>query len=73
MLSTMPEEDDLEFGFTQPETNIEEQEPEVPVASTASMSDPFASSQFSAKTIQGSYDSHFGDLSDDTDLEEEDA
>ena len=52
MLSTMPEEDDLEQ--------------EIPVVS-APTSDPFASSQFSAKTIQGSYDSHFGDLSDDED------
>lgn len=73
MLSTMPEEDDLEFGFTQSEADDSEQDPEVPIVSAASMSDPFASSQFSAKTIQGSYDSHFGDLSDDTDLEEEDA
>ncbi len=70
MLSTMPEEDDLEFGFSPAEVSATEQEPEVPVA-TPSMSDPFASSQFSAKTIQGSYDSHFGDLSD-TD-EDEDA
>ena len=49
MLSTMPEE--------------EVPEQEIPVVS-APTSDPFASSQFSAKTIQGSYDSHFGDLSD---------
>ena len=52
MLSTMPEE--------------EAPEQEIPVVS-APTSDPFASSQFSAKTIQGSYDSHFGDLSDDED------
>lgn len=72
MLSTMPEEDDLEFGFTSQQDEPEEEVPEqdVPVVS-APTSDPFASSQFSAKTIQGSYDSHFGDLSDDD--EDEDA
>ena len=65
MLSTMPEEDDLEFGFTPQQDEPEEEVPEqeIPVVS-APTSDPFASSQFSAKTIQGSYDSHFGDLSD---------
>ena len=68
MLSTMPEEDDLEFGFTPQQDEPEEEAPEqeIPVVS-APTSDPFASSQFSAKTIQGSYDSHFGDLSDDED------
>ena len=68
MLSTMPEEDDLEFGFTPQQDEPEEEVPEqeIPVVS-APTSDPFASSQFSAKTIQGSYDSHFGDLSDDED------
>ena len=68
MLSTMPEEDDLEFGFTPQQEEPEEEVPEqeIPVVS-APTSDPFASSQFSAKTIQGSYDSHFGDLSDDED------
>ena len=64
----MPEEDDLEFGFTPQQDEPEEEVPEqeIPVVS-APTSDPFASSQFSAKTIQGSYDSHFGDLSDDED------
>ena len=53
MLSTMPEEDDLEFGFTPQQDEPEEEVPEqdVPVVS-APTSDPFASSQFSAKTIQ---------------------
>lgn len=78
MLSTMPEEDDLEFGISTMEEETY-QEPEVPITATAaataadtfstpSVSDPFSSSQFSAKTIQGAYDSRFGDLKD-TDAE----
>ena len=56
MVSTMPDEDDSEFGVT------EEAAP--------SASDPFATAQFSAKTIQGAYDSRFGDLQDSTGTED---
>ena len=57
MVSTMPDEDDSEFGVT------EEAAPKLPETEAApSASDPFATAQFSAKTIQGAYDSRFGDL-----------
>ncbi len=49
MVSTMPDEDDSEFGVT------EEAAPKLPETEAA---------QFSAKTIQGAYDSRFGDLQD---------
>lgn len=59
MVSTMPDEDDGEFGVT------EEAAPKLPETEAApSASDPFATAQFSAKTIQGAYDSRFGDLQD---------
>lgn len=59
MVSTMPDEDDSEFGVT------EEAAPKLPETEVApSASDPFATAQFSAKTIQGAYDSRFGDLQD---------
>ena len=59
MVSTMPDEDDREFGVT------EEAAPKLPETEAApSASDPFATAQFSAKTIQGAYDSRFGDLQD---------
>lgn len=59
MVSTMPDEDDSEFGVT------EEAVPKLPETEAApSASDPFATAQFSAKTIQGAYDSRFGDLQD---------
>ena len=59
MVSTMPDEDDSEFGVT------EEAAPKLPETESApSASDPFATAQFSAKTIQGAYDSRFGDLQD---------
>ena len=59
MVSTMPDEDDSEFGVT------EEAAPKLPETEAApSASDPFATAQFSAKTIQGAYDSRFGDLQD---------
>ena len=59
MVSTMPDEDDSEFGVT------EEAAPKLSETEAApSASDPFATAQFSAKTIQGAYDSRFGDLQD---------
>ncbi|WP_302191494.1 DivIVA domain-containing protein [uncultured Ruminococcus sp.] len=59
MVSTMPDEDDSKFGVT------EEAAPKLPETEAApSASDPFATAQFSAKTIQGAYDSRFGDLQD---------
>lgn len=60
MLSSMPEEDDETFGVTAP---VEEKKPEQTKKETADK-DPFATAQFSAKTIQGAYDSRFGDLQD---------
>lgn len=61
MLSAMPEEDDDTFGVSEdPEASqLVEKD-----AAAPSASDPFASAQFSAKTIQGAYDSRFGDLQD---------
>ena len=64
MLSAMPDEDHTSFGVS------EETEPSAPKKSeeaAPSATDPFASAQFSAKTIQGAYDSRFGDLQDDKD------
>ena len=61
MLSAMPEEDDLEFGMSYSDSKYDE--PEIPTA--GSSSDPFAAAQFSAKTIQGAYDSRFGDIEED--------
>ena len=60
MLSAMPEEDDTTFGMT--EENATEPKPAVAAAPTAS--DPFDAEPFSAKAIQGAYDSRFGDLQD---------
>ncbi len=57
MLSEMPDEDDTTFGIPVDEPKLPEEEQSAPSAS-----DPFASAQFSAKTIQGAYDSRFGDL-----------
>ncbi|MGN1404561.1 MAG: DivIVA domain-containing protein [Ruminococcus sp.] len=61
MLSAMPEEDDDTFGVAE-----EAEAPKLPEedVTAPSASDPFASAQFSAKTIQGAYDSRFGDLQD---------
>lgn len=61
MLSAMPEEDDDTFGISE-----EAEAPKMPEedVTAPSASDPFASAQFSAKTIQGAYDSRFGDLQD---------
>lgn len=59
MLSEMPDEDDTTFGIPVDEPKLPEEDLSAPSAS-----DPFASAQFSAKTIQGAYDSRFGDLQD---------
>jgi len=61
MLSAMPEEDDLTFGVSDSESNMKS---EVSVDSSDT-SDIFSSKKFSAKAIQGAYDSRFGDLQDD--------
>ncbi len=62
MLSEMPEEDDDTFGMTQTKKTAAK-EPKIPTA--PSHTDPFASTQFSAKAIQGAYESRFGDLKED--------
>lgn len=62
MLSEMPEEDDDTFGMTQIKKTAAK-EPKIPTA--PSHTDPFASTQFSAKAIQGAYESRFGDLKED--------
>ncbi len=59
MISAMPEEDDRTFGIA------EEPEEEA----SAGASDSFSAGQFSAKAIQGAYDSRFGDLQDADDAE----
>ncbi|MCC8110942.1 MAG: DivIVA domain-containing protein [Ruminococcus sp.] len=61
MLSAMPEEDDLTFSVSDSESNVKS---EVSVDSSDT-SDIFSSTKFSAKAIQGAYDSRFGDLQDD--------
>lgn len=61
VLSAMPEEDDVDFGADYSSAAAESyQETEEEVQAAATQSDPFASSQFSAKAIQGAYDSSFG-------------
>lgn len=60
MLSAMPEEDDDSFG-------IPASEPEEKLS--ASTKDSTSSAQFSAKAIQGAYDSRFGDLQEADDAE----
>lgn len=59
MVSTMPDEDDADFGVSDAAVET------VNEAVAPSASDPFATAQFSAKTIQGAYDSRFGDLQDE--------
>lgn len=61
MLSAMPEEDDETFGVSEEAEVMKMPEEDV---TAPSASDPFASAQFSAKAIQGAYDSRFGDLQD---------
>ncbi len=58
MLSAMPEEDDLTFGVTDTDSTDS-------LAASADTADSFSSAQFSAKAIQGAYDSRFGDLQDE--------
>ncbi len=58
MLSEMPEEDDDTFGVAA--SDADESAPAL---------DSLGSSQFSAKAIQGAYDSRFGDLQDTDDKE----
>ena len=64
VLSAMPEEDDTEFGvnYTSPAAEAEKEEEQL---SAPSQSDPFASSQFSAKAIQGAYEPGFGKSDDE--------
>ena len=65
MLSAMPEEDDTTFGVSAEapadDSTAEDAAPAAAPAVSAA-ADPFAGAQFSAKTIQGAYDSRFGDL-----------
>ena len=60
VLSSMPEEDDTDFGaaYTSPADITRKEKSEETAA--PSQNDPFASSQFSAKAIQGAYDRGFG-------------
>ena len=69
VLSSMPEEDDLDFGTDYSSAasgSYQDTEKDTTVA--PSQSDPFASSQFSAKAIQGAYDSSFGKSDDEEDV-----
>lgn len=65
MLSAMPEEDDLTFGVSE-ERSAAESAHEADFSSHTSASDTDNSEIFSAKSIQGTYDSRFGDLQDET-------
>ncbi len=65
MLSAMPEEDDLTFGVSE-EPSAAESTHEADFSSHTSASDTDNSEIFSAKSIQGTYDSRFGDLQDET-------
>jgi cell division initiation protein len=60
VLSAMPEEDDLDFAadYSYSASAVSEmtRNEEETIKSAPSKSDPFASSQFSAKTIQGAYE-----------------
>ena len=60
VLSAMPEEDDLDFAadYSYSASAVSEmtRSEEDTIKSAPSKSDPFASSQFSAKTIQGAYE-----------------
>ena len=67
LISQMPEPD--YDASTEPEAPSEPEQPEEPVQTDEEpiledtpKRDPFATSQFSAKTIRGEYDSRFGDL-----------
>lgn len=54
MISTIPEEDDITFGAV---TGTD-------ATDVNTDTDPFMATQFSAKTVQGAYDSRLGDTSD---------
>ena len=60
VLSAMPEENDTEFGTNYSTAAAAEEEKEEENLSAPSQSDPFASSQFSARAIQGAYEPGFG-------------
>ena len=60
MLSSMPEEDDLSFGMTEEASSDDGM-------AVGSAGADFSSTRFSAKAIQGAYDSRFGDLQDEDD------
>jgi cell division initiation protein len=69
VLSAMPEEDDLDFGVeyaAEDAVTDRYKETETPASAvTPSQNDPFASSQFSAKAIQGAYEPGFGQSDDE--------
>ncbi len=66
VLSAMPEEDDTDFGTNYSGSTASvashayEEKEEAAEPAAPSQSDPFASSQFSAKAIQGAYERNFG-------------
>lgn len=70
VLSAMPEEDDLDFaaGYSSSASVSSkisnEDEKEETITASPSKSDPFATTQFSAKTIQGAYERSFIDEED---------
>ena len=65
VLSAMPEEDDLDFAADYNSAAsvsskiLDEDEKEETITASPSKSDPFATTQFSAKTIQGAYERSF--------------
>lgn len=70
VLSAMPEEDDLDFAADYNSAAsvsskiLDEDEKEETIIASPSKSDPFATTQFSAKTIQGAYERSFIDEED---------
>jgi len=70
VLSAMPEEDDLDFAADYNSAAsvsskiLDEDEKEETITASPSKSDPFATTQFSAKTIQGAYERSFIDEED---------
>lgn len=63
VLSAMPEEDDLDFSvdYSNAAPEITKDKSDETITTSPSKSDPFATSQFSAKTIQGAYERSFID------------
>lgn len=63
VLSAMPEEDDLDFSvdYSSASSEITKDTSDETITASPSKSDPFATSQFSAKTIQGAYERSFID------------